>query len=109
MDQSVTEREAKVKRYNTQRNMNRQIYFYGLTGLQVVGIAILTLLLYMTIGNFGPVLILILFPFLQKNKKKLSEGDPNYLDTVRVKSSTRIHYQDTDRVLRKIGSKWLKD
>lgn len=109
MEHNTTESEARVKRYFTQRSMNRQIYFYGLTGVQVVGLAMLTLVLYMVIGNWGPIFILVLFPFLQKNKKKLSEGDPNYLDTVRVKSNTKIHYQDTDRVLRKIGSKWLKD
>lgn len=109
MEHNNVESESKAKRYFTQRSMNRQIYFYGLTGIQVVGLAMLTLLLYMVIGNWGPLLILVLFPFLQKNKKKLSEGDPNYLDTVRVKSGTRAHYQDMDRVLRKIGYKWLKD
>jgi hypothetical protein len=109
MDQKGTESEANVKRYFTQRSMNRQIYFYGLTGMQLVGIAIFILLLYLVIGNWGPTFILVILPFLQKNKKKLSEGDPNYLDTIRVKSNTKNHYQDTDRVLRKIGSKWLKD
>ncbi|MFZ1806410.1 MAG: hypothetical protein WAU36_04265 [Cyclobacteriaceae bacterium] len=98
-----------VKRYFTQRNMNRPIYFYGLTGIQTVGLALTTLMLYLVVGNLGPVFILILFPFLQKNKKKLSEGDPNYIDTIMVRNSTRVHYQDTDRVLRKIGKKWLKD
>jgi hypothetical protein len=101
--------QSNVKRYFTQRNMNKQIYFYGLTGMQVVGLAVLTLLLYMVIGNFGPTFILVLFPFLQKNKKKLSEGDPNYIDTIRVRRRTSLHYQDTDRVLRKIGKQWLKD
>lgn len=109
VDNDSNEVDSNVKRYFTQRNMNRQIYFYGLTGIQTVALALSALMLYMVIGNLGPALLLILFPFLQKNKKKLSEGDPNYLDTIMVKNSTKTHYQDTDRVLRKIGERWLKD
>lgn len=89
--------------------MNRQIYFYGLTGVQTVGLGLTALFLYLIIGNLGPALLLLILPFLQKNKKKLSEGDPNYLDTILVKMNTKNHYQDTDRVLRKIGERWLKD
>ena len=109
MSENISEVQPKVKRYFTQRNMNKQIYFYGLTGVQTVGLALTLLMLYMVIGNFGPALILLIMPLLQKNKKKLSEGDPNYLDTLLVKSNTKNHYQDTDRVLRKIGARWLKD
>ena len=30
----------------------------------------------------------------EKNKKKLAEGDPSYIDTVRVKMATKRHYRD---------------
>jgi hypothetical protein len=98
-----------VKRYFTQRNMNRKINFYGLSGLQAIGVFVVGLVLYLAVGNFGPAFLLILVPVIQINKKKLSEGDPNYIDTVRVKFKTAQHYQDVDRVLRKIGRRWLKD
>lgn len=109
VDNDSNEVNNNVKRYFTQRNMNRPIYFYGMTGIQTVGLALTALMLYMVVGNLGPALLLVFVPFLQKNKKKLSEGDPNYLDTILVKMNTKSHYQDTDRVLRKIGARWLKD
>lgn len=97
------------KRYFTQRNMNRKIHFYGLSGLQAIGFFIIALVLYLVVGNWGPAFLLILVPFIQINKKKLSEGDPNYLDTVKIKMRSATHYQDTDRILRKLGRKWLND
>lgn len=97
------------KRYFTQRNMNRKIHFYGLSGLQAIAFFLIALVLYLVVGNWGPAFLLLLVPIIQVNKKKLSEGDPSYIDTVKVKLRSSNHYQDTDRVLRKIGSRWLKD
>jgi hypothetical protein len=100
-------RTENVKRYFTQRNMNKKIHFYGLTGLQAVLLFMLMIALYLTVGNAGPAFVLILFPLIAINKKKLSEGDPNYMDTVRVKFQGSKHLQDIDRVLRKLGNKWV--
>jgi hypothetical protein len=97
------------KRYFTQRNMNRKIHFYGLSGIQAIAVFVVALVLYLVIGNFGPAFLLVIVPIIQINKKKLSEGDPNYLDTVKVKFRSAAHYQDTDRVLRKLGRRWLND
>jgi hypothetical protein len=97
------------KRYFTQRNMNRKIHFYGMSGIQAILLFVMALVLYLVVGNWGPAFLLVLVPVIQINKRKLSEGDPNYIDTIKVKLRSAHHYQDTDRILRKLGRQWLKD
>lgn len=79
-----------------------------MSGPQVILLAVIGFLIWMIFGNWAPAFLLVLVPIINLNKRKLSEGDPSYIDTVSVRSRTSSHYQDQDRVMKKLSKRWGK-
>lgn len=80
------------KRYNTLINMNKPITYYGLTGVQVGGVALILFFGYVINPLVTGVMFFALLPLINKNKQALSKGDINYLSTLRCKNFTRPYY-----------------
>lgn len=75
-----------MKTYNTLRNVNRKLMFAGYTGVQLIGVFLVSLLL-----GFAGFIACAFFIgaaiwWSKKNSKNVSEGDYEYLTTLQLKA-----------------------
>lgn len=96
----MSSQEKQIREFDTQRNMNRPLYFFGLTGNQLLLVFFISLTLFLIFDIWGLLLFLLLYFPCKKNYDEWRRGTPDYFTSYRVWQKTPKRLIDKTNLLK---------
>jgi len=99
MEESSTGQSLR-REFSTMPNMNKPLYFLGLTGTQLAVVFLITLLGYMIFQLWGFILVAALYYPCKRNYEEWRKGCPDYYIAYKTWKRTPRHLGDESNLLK---------
>jgi lipopolysaccharide export LptBFGC system permease protein LptF len=87
------------KKYITMRNINRPLYFFGLSGMQVIMALLIVLFCFAVLKFWGLLALVPIYYVGNKIKAEQAKGNPDYISSMEVSRQTRKYFRDDSNVM----------